>query len=118
MRKVFVVDDNPCFRSTLRIKLRKEGYDVLATGNGWDLLRKLQTCKVDFIVLGLNMPSLSGLEVLRRVAADPELFSIPVLVATAQRDSRMRSERLALGARECHTKPVSLQWLAASVAAM
>jgi CheY-like chemotaxis protein len=117
MRKVFVVDDDPYFRSALRMKLRQEGYDVLATGSGLDLLRELQNSKVDAIVLDLNMPGLPGLEVLRRLAADPVLSSIPVLVATAERDSRTRSQCLALGARECHMKPVSLQRLAASVAA-
>lgn len=117
MRTVFVVDDDPYFRSALRMKLEQKGYDVLATGNGLDLLRELRTCEVDAIVLDLNMPGLSGLEVLRRLAADPVLSSIPVLVATAERDSRTRSQCLELGARECHAKPVSLRRLAASVAA-
>jgi two-component system, chemotaxis family, response regulator Rcp1 len=64
----------------------------------------------DLILLDLNLPVLSGSEVLESVRKDPELASIPVVVVTA---SRLDRERLLhLGADAYITKPVGVQQLA------
>jgi CheY-like chemotaxis protein len=115
MYTVFIADDSELFRTTMRITFERQGYDVVAAANGQDLLRHLEGQKADLIVLDVNMPGLSGIDVLERLGADPRFSSIPVLMASGENDMETRARCLALGAREFHTKPVSLRSLAARV---
>jgi DNA-binding response OmpR family regulator len=117
MSRIFIAEDNEMCRAAMRIAFEGHGYDVVAAIDGQDLLRRLESQRADLIVLDLNMPGLSGLEVLRRLREDPRLATIPVLVASAQDDGGTRARCLALGAKEFHTKPFSLRGLAARVGA-
>jgi len=115
MPAVMVVDDDPQLCAALQFKLERAGYQVSAVGSGQDLLTRLATERPDLIILDLMMPSMSGIEVLERLRADPVLSSIPVLVVTAWGHTGMRSRCMALGAVDFISKPFSLRELAQRV---
>jgi CheY-like chemotaxis protein len=117
MHRVFIAEDDERFRTAMRIVFEENGYDVVVASDGQDLLQRLQSQQADLIILDLNMPGLSGIEVLERLMEDPRLSRIPVLMASAQDDEQVRAKCLALGVREFHFKPFSLRSLAASVEA-
>jgi len=117
MHKIFIADDDHRLRKAMRLMLEGHGYDVVAAMDGRDLLRQLEKQKADLIVLDLEMPGLSGLEVLKTLRSDPRFSRIPVLMASAQDDDRTRIRCLSLGACEFRAKPFSLRSLVGSVEA-
>jgi len=115
MHTIFIADDSELFRLTMRMAFEGQGYQVVAASDGRDLLRRLDAQEADLIILDLNMPGLSGFDVLERLGSDPQLSQIPVLMSSGQADKETRARCLALGAREFHPKPFSLRTLASSV---
>lgn len=79
---ILIVEDTELIRKIYADKLSQEGYQVLSVGNGLDALNILKGHQVDLILLDLIMPTMSGLEVLESLKADPRFSSIPVIVLT------------------------------------
>jgi len=83
---VLVVDDDPNIRRMIVAALRRDGYDFLEAPNGREGLDAMRAERPDVVVLDLMMPILSGWDVLRERAGDPELQAIPVIIISANRD--------------------------------
>ena len=62
--RVLVVDDDESIRELFTLLLRKEGYEVTAAENGFDGLLKLKLLVPDVIISDLNMPKMSGSEMI------------------------------------------------------
>lgn len=84
--KVLVVDDDPSIRRLIVVALRRDGYAFVEAANGREALDVMRKEHPDVVVLDLMMPILSGWDVLRARAHDPELLKIPVIVVSANRD--------------------------------
>jgi DNA-binding NarL/FixJ family response regulator len=84
-RTVVIVDDHPSFRSSARLLLESDGYEVVgeaATGEeGVDVARELRP---DLVLLDVNLPDIDGFEVATRITADP---GAPAVILTSSRDS-------------------------------
>ena len=85
-RILFVVDDEPDIRETLRLVLECEGYSVETAANGREALELLQRAVPCVILLDLMMPVMNGWEFAEQLRQRPEGASIPVVVVTAFRD--------------------------------
>jgi two-component system response regulator len=68
-----------------------------------------RSSRPQMVLLDLNLPKVSGLEVLRRIKADPRTRSIPVVVLTASKQDRDITTSKRLGAEACIVKPVDFQ---------
>lgn len=106
--KVLLVDDDAIVRTTLALFLEREGYEVLEVGDGDAALALIAREAVDLIVLDVQMPGRSGLDVLRAVRAMPGGRVVPVIMATARDDSEDIVQAFALGADDYVTKPFEL----------
>jgi two-component system, NarL family, response regulator EvgA len=83
MHKAIVVDDHPFIRSTVKMLLRQEQFEVVGEAdNGADAVRLVREHAPDLIVLDINMPKLDGLEVISRISA--LRLSSKILVLTSQ----------------------------------
>jgi DNA-binding NarL/FixJ family response regulator len=84
-RTVVIVDDHPSFRSSARLLLESDGFEVIgeaATGEeGVDVALELRP---DLVLLDVNLPDIDGFEVATRITADP---SAPAVILTSSRDS-------------------------------
>jgi CheY-like chemotaxis protein len=80
---VLIVDDYEDTCSMYAAYLSFMGYTALTAGNGLEALRIAAEAKPDVIFMDLNLPGLDGLEVTRRLKADPQTSSIPVIALTA-----------------------------------
>ena len=85
---VLVVDDDASIRKMIIAALRRQisGYEFIEAANGREALDLMRSESPGVVVLDLMMPVLSGWEVLRERANDPELLRIPVIVISANRE--------------------------------
>ena len=110
---VLIVDDEEPIRSILSRKLEFDGYNCEVAADGKEALRKASMKSFDLVLLDINMPGLSGMEVLRRLTADHP--DICVIMITAMADTTMHIEALRLGAYDYVTKPFDLDDLSTRV---
>ncbi|AZD87479.1 Two-component transcriptional response regulator, LuxR family [Pseudomonas chlororaphis subsp. aureofaciens] len=83
MQKALVVDDHPFIRSTVKMLLKQEGFEVVAeTDNGVDAVQLAREHRPELILLDIAMPRMDGLEVLGRITALG--LSGKILILTSQ----------------------------------
>jgi CheY-like chemotaxis protein len=90
---VLVVDDDDDIREIVALALGAHGYRVATAGSGTECLRQLAdpaTERPSIILLDVMMPGMNGLDVCERLAADPALATIPVVLLTG--NVQLRSE--------------------------
>jgi two-component system response regulator MprA len=115
--RIFVVDDEPAVRESLRRALELEGYDVELAEDGETALARLErNGQPDAIVLDVLMPGIDGLEVCRRLRQAGN--AIPVLMLTARAEVDNRVAGLDAGADDYLSKPFALAELLARLRAL
>ena len=107
---VFLVDDNPVNLKVGRTALQ-EKYAVLTIPSGDKLFSVLEKNKPDLILLDVEMPGMSGYDVIKVIKANPETAGIPVIFLTGKCDPENERLGLSLGAVDYISKPFSPQHL-------
>ncbi len=105
MPRVLVVDDDPQVLKLLRVNFELEGYDVLTATNGEEALELVGRDSPDAVVCDVMMPGIDGLEVVRRLRAQPDTAGLPLVVVSAKAQRADVSYGLELGADAYVTKP-------------
>jgi len=116
---VLVVDDEQDIAGLIKHGLEKGGdieVEIVGTGDG--ALKAVNDRTPDLIVLDLNLPVLSGLEVCRILRSRPNTATVPIIMLTARTSESDRVTGLDVGADDYITKPFSLRELAARVRAV
>jgi two-component system, sensor histidine kinase and response regulator len=103
--KVLVVDDVPDNVELLACLLEDEGYEVVRAHSGIAALELAASTKPDVIMLDIMMPGIDGIEVCRRLKADHELESIPVIMVSALETDTDLITSLVAGAHDYIVKP-------------
>ena len=116
--RILVVDDNPNNVEILRMRLEAHGYEVVTAADGEEGLAAVRDQLPDLLLLDIMMPKLDGIEVCRRLRADPSLPFIPIILVTAKSDPKDVVEALEAGGDEFLTKPVDHAALVARVKSM
>ncbi len=117
--QVLVVDDEHDIAGLIKHSLEKGGdIDVDIVGTGDEALKAVTERTPDLIVLDLNLPVLSGLEVCRILRARASTARVPIIMLTARTSESDRVTGLDVGADDYITKPFSLRELAARVRAV
>jgi CheY-like chemotaxis protein len=76
---VLVVDDEPDLRFVLRRAFERNGHEVVEAGDGAAALRSVAQSRPDLLVTDIMMPVMDGLELIRRLRAEPTTAAIPIL---------------------------------------
>ena len=105
--RVLVVDDVLANVRLLEAKLSAEYFDVITAMNGVDALESVQRVRPDIVLLDVMMPGIDGIEVCRRIKANPQTQHIPVIMVTALDQPEDRVKGLEAGADDFLTKPVN-----------
>jgi two-component system, chemotaxis family, chemotaxis protein CheY len=106
--RLLIVDDSPAMRHFVRRVVGLSGFDLAAcfeAANGEEALDVLRTEWVDAILTDINMPCMDGEELLRHLAEDDLLHSIPTIVISTDATHHRKDRLTALGARGYITKP-------------
>lgn len=106
LSRILVVDDHEDSRKVFSRVLTKAGYDVFLAQNGSEALKSVLQYRPHLIILDLQIPEISGLEVCRTIKENPFSQVIPVLIITAGSDSRLREESQKARADELLIKPI------------
>lgn len=107
--KILIVDDQPSNVELLLQVLKLDGYKNLrSTTDSREVLSTCEEFDPDLLLLDLQMPSMSGLQVMEQLKARENKRYFPVLVITSQSDPDIRDRVLSNGARGFMGKPVNL----------
>lgn len=105
--RILVADDEPGLRLLLSITLGLEHYEIVEAKTGTEALDLTVQERPDLILLDVRMPNVNGIEVCRRIKADPDLRHIPIIMVSAlAMPTDLESAREA-GADRYLTKPFS-----------
>jgi DNA-binding response OmpR family regulator len=111
--KVLVVDDERQIRDLLGEFLEREGYEVFLASAGEEAIELAERKIPHAILLDVKMPGIDGIEVCKRLKAEPKTQFIPVIMITGYVDNKMVA--IESGADDFVNKPVDLVELAARV---
>src|SRR5512132_555459 len=108
---ILVVDDTPVNLKLTRILLTHEGYDVRTANSGPEALELLKTCHPRLILADIQMPGMDGLEMTRRIKADPRNRDILVVALTALAMTGDEEKAVEAGCDGYITKPIDTRAL-------
>lgn len=113
--KILVVEDETSILQTVQAYLQRDGHTVYTAQDGPSGLKAARTLRPDLVVLDIMLPGMDGLEVLRQLRQDSDVY---VLILTARSDESDKIVGLTVGADDYLTKPFSPRELAARVKAI
>ena len=116
--KIIVVEDDEDILELIAYNLGREGYQVTKVSSGEKLLQLVHTREPDLIVLDLMLPGIDGLQLCKRLKADPRTQRIPVVMVTARGEEADVVSGLELGADDYIPKPFRPKELVARVRAV
>ncbi|RUP28055.1 MAG: response regulator [Curvibacter sp.] len=109
MKKILIVDDHADIRKLLRMTMEFVAYEIFEAADGQAGLSMAEELQPDLVLLDVMMPGgIDGLEVCRRIKANPQLVGSKVILLTARGQSEDRAAGFAAGADEYLVKPFSL----------
>jgi two-component system cell cycle response regulator DivK len=112
-KRILVVEDQLDNRQMLHDLLTHAGFDIVEAENGEEAIAFAQASLPDLILMDIQLPILDGYEATRRLKADPDLKSIPIIVVTSYALSSEKA-RLA-GCDDYVAKPFSPRLLLAKI---
>ena len=113
--RILIVDDEVSLLNNMQAYLEQEGYDTHTAIDGPSGLKAARSFRPDLIVLDIMLPGMDGLEVLRRLRQESDVY---VLMLTAKADEMDKVIGLTVGADDYMTKPFSPRELAARIKAI
>lgn len=113
-----MVDDDPSALKLIGYALRREGYDVTTAADGMEALTLVRHEHFDLIILDIMMPGMDGYEVCRRLRANPQTATVPVIMLTARSMVKDKVSGFRSGTDEYITKPLLPHELVSRVKAL
>ncbi|MEK7157140.1 MAG: response regulator [Patescibacteria group bacterium] len=81
-KSILVVEDEQALQEALKLKLTKEGIEVLTASTGEEAIEILKTRRPTLVSLDILLPRMNGLEVLRNIRENPKTYDLPVVVVS------------------------------------
>lgn len=117
-KRILVVEDNDLNRKLFCDVLKSQGYAVEPVADGLDALERARGFVPNLIIMDIQLPNVSGLELIETAKADPVLRSVPVLAVTAYAGKGDEERIRDAGADSYLAKPVSIGPFMAAVKAL
>ena len=106
--RILVVDDNDINLKLTSALLSKEGFEVLSLTNAAEALDAIGTFDPNLILVDIQMPTIDGFELTRRLKANPATNRIPVLACTAYGSEGTEQQALDAGCVGYISKPIDM----------
>jgi two-component system, OmpR family, copper resistance phosphate regulon response regulator CusR len=114
--RILIAEDDAPLATVIAQAFKSEGHVAEVACDGHDALQRMQKEEFDFLVLDLNLPVISGSEVLQKVRSENP--DVPILILTATDEVAERVSCLDAGADDYLTKPFSFSELSARIRAV
>lgn len=111
MSRVLIVDDNPTNLKLVSYLVKSHGHDVATASDAEAALDSIANQRPTLILMDLQLPGIDGLELTRRLKADPATRSIPIIALTAYAMKGDLEKALAAGCDDYVTKPIDTRTL-------
>lgn len=115
---IWCVEDDTSIREIEIYALNSAGFQARGFDNGIYFLNQLKVEKPDLVLLDIMLPQMSGVEILSKIKQDPELESIPIIMATAKGSEMEKVQSLNLGADDYLVKPFGMMEMVSRVKAV
>ncbi len=110
--RILVVDDEMLIRELIKAQLISAGFSALdAAEDGLVGLQRINDTRPDLVILDIQMPGMTGIEVLKKIRANPDFDDMPIIVETGHDDKAFRNEVLRAGATDIISKPIDFKLL-------
>ncbi len=111
MRKILIIEDEISLLESIKIIIEVNNFIAITAPNGIEGLKILhsQGDDIDLILCDINMPDITGYEVLKEVKAHPTLYKVPFIFLTAFADKKEVRKGMDMGADDYLTKPFSIK---------
>ena len=106
-KRILVVEDQLDNRQILHDLLTNAGFDIVEAENGEEAIASAQAIRPDLILMDIQLPILDGYEATRRLKADPDFKSIPIIVVTSYALSGDEEKARLAGCDDYVAKPFS-----------
>lgn len=104
-KRIMTADDSASMREMISFTLQNAGYEVVEAVDGADALAKMAVHQPQMLITDLNMPNMDGIELIRRVRANPQFKYVPIVMLTTEsQDAKKQAGRTA-GASGWIVKP-------------
>lgn len=109
LHSVLVIDDSASTRGLIKSSLEGAGFEVFEACTGFQAIKELQVRSYSLIITDINMPDLTGLEIIKFARSSPAHKQTPLLVISTEKKNRDKNRALALGADRYMVKPFDLK---------
>jgi DNA-binding response OmpR family regulator len=116
--QILIVEDDRSLAEVLEYNLRQDGFETVVANDGQDGLRQARVHGPDLVVLDLMLPMIDGLEVCRRLRADPATRNMLVLMLTAKAEETDEVVGFSVGTDDYVAKPFSVKVLLERIRAL
>ena len=114
-KTILIIEDDAASRQVVRLAMATEQYELVEATSGDEGLEVARSRDPELILLDINMPGMSGLDVCRKLRADGSL--VPIIMLTAKSDTIDKVVGLEVGADDYVTKPFEIRELMARIGA-
>lgn len=112
---ILCVEDEPAIRRDIADELRDAGFEVLEAANGREGLDLIHAQKPDLVLTDVNMPEVTGFQLLETLRRDSSFDDVPVILLTAFGDKNSQLRGRGMGADDYLVKPIDYDLLLATV---
>lgn len=107
-KRILIVEDNDLNLKLFRDLLTAHGYETIETKEGLEAINLTRKERPDLILMDIQLPEISGLDVTRRIKADSTIHDIPIIAVTAFAMKDDEEKILAAGCQAYLSKPISI----------
>ena len=118
MAKILLVEDNEMNRDMLSRRLERKGYQIVIAADGQQAIAMARSETPALILMDMSLPVLDGWEAARRIKADADMKSIPIVALTAHAMAGDEQKAREAGCDDYDTKPIELARLLGKIEAL
>jgi two-component system cell cycle response regulator DivK len=114
-KRILIVEDNDLNLKLFRDLLGANGYETIETKEGLEAISLTRNMRPDLILMDIQLPEISGLDVTKKIKSDEEIRHIPVIAVTAFAMKDDEEKILRAGCEAYISKPISIDHFLATV---
>ena len=108
---VLLIEDDPVISKLIEFKLKRNNYKFVLRENGASGLNAIHELRPDLVILDIMLPSVNGLEILRKIRENKDLDNIRVIMLSASMKMKDKKQAFELGAKDYIVKPFETEEL-------